>query len=356
MNNDIVLVYITDNNYIMPTTVSITSALMNKKPEKKYDINIICTEVIDNTMFNGINNICKDNNVNIYVKKVENKYKNIDNYNKKITNTALLKFSIADILTNYDKVLYLDSDTLILNDLTNLFNENISEQYAAVIKDLYAMKHDGEHLNLGVEKYFNSGVMLLNTKTLREKNISDKLIEYKLKSKSHYVDQNSFNYIFNNHTKFISPKYNYITSNFMYSKEEVEEFFETTIDYNHIDIVHFSNKPWNTNMQNEYFFEKFWHYYQYTDYYKNDQMFAINKIIEQKVRSIEINIYDEMHKIYTYLDNSKYIHTDINSINTDINSINNEVNIIHNKINKIINNMAWFIPIKKWRDNFRNKF
>ena len=30
-------------------------------------------------------------------------------------------------------------------------------------------------------------------------------------------------------------------------------------------------------------------------------------------------------------------------------------NNIDNKVNKIINQIAWWIPVKKWRDNFRNK-
>ena len=354
MEDDIVLVYITDNNYIMPTTVSITSVLMNKKQSTKYNINIIATDVIDYiNILDNIKSVTKDDNVNINIIKTENKYKNIINNNNKVTNAALLKFSIADILSNYNKVLYLDSDTIILNDLSDLFFTDISEKYAGVIKDLYAMKHDQEHINLGIEKYFNSGVMLLNTKILRYENISKKLIEYKLNSKSHYVDQNSFNYIFNNKVKFLSPKYNYITSNFIYTKEEVENFFETNINYDDIDIVHFSNKPWNANMQNEYFFEKFWNYYQYTSYYKNDPMFAINQIVEQKVRSMEIKIYNELHNVYNYLDSNKEY---INHTTNIINNINNEINITNNKINKIIDHIAWFIPIKKWRNNFKNKF
>ncbi|MEI0528414.1 hypothetical protein R4J00_07170 [Brachyspira intermedia] len=32
-----------------------------------------------------------------------------------------------------------------------------------------------------------------------------------------------------------------------------------------------------------------------------------------------------------------------------------EYNNINAKIEKLINSLAWWIPIKKWRDNFRNK-
>lgn len=43
-------------------------------------------------------------------------------------------------------------------------------------------------------------------------------------------------------------------------------------------------------------------------------------------------------------------------INT-IEHINNsqKINNIDNKVNKLIDHIAWWIPLKKWRDNFRNK-
>ena len=40
--------------------------------------------------------------------------------------------------------------------------------------------------------------------------------------------------------------------------------------------------------------------------------------------------------------------------------INQKINALDNKIkrfeNKLIDTLAWWIPIRKWRDNFRNKF
>ena len=44
-----------------------------------------------------------------------------------------------------------------------------------------------------------------------------------------------------------------------------------------------------------------------------------------------------------------------NGIDKDINNINNNINNINNNINNIVNTIAWWIPVKKWRDNFRNK-
>ena len=45
----------------------------------------------------------------------------------------------------------------------------------------------------------------------------------------------------------------------------------------------------------------------------------------------------------------------LNSIDYNINRVENNLNISNNKINNIVNAIAWWIPNKKIRDNFRNK-
>ena len=45
----------------------------------------------------------------------------------------------------------------------------------------------------------------------------------------------------------------------------------------------------------------------------------------------------------------------INNIDNKINSTDNKINNIDNKINNIINTLAWWIPNKKKRDEFRKK-
>lgn len=52
---------------------------------------------------------------------------------------AFIKFEIGNILKDIDKVLYIDGDTLILKDLYNLYNIDISNVYCACVKDMKLM-------------------------------------------------------------------------------------------------------------------------------------------------------------------------------------------------------------------------
>ena len=98
----------------------------------------------------------------------------------------------------------------------------------------------------------------------------------------------------------------------------------------------------------------------------NDKIFNYSK---NKIRNIKNTYYG-----YSYLDKEisfqNYVNNNLHQINSSVNlmndnideirQINNEtdikINNLNNKINKLIDKIAWFIPIRKWRDKFRNKF
>lgn len=63
------------------------------------------------------------------------------------------------------------------------------------------------------------------------------------------------------------------------------------------------------------------------------------------------NIQNSYHG-YVHLDSDKIFQ---NHINNDMKQINDRLNNIRKIIENIINKIVWFIPIKKWRNNIRNK-
>ena len=67
------------------------------------------------------------------------------------------------------------------------------------------------------------------------------------------------------------------------------------------------------------------------------------------------NGYDNEHIKNTFLD--EYYNSEYNELNDY--SDNYSISILHDinyKIDKIIESISWWIPIRKCRDNFRNKF
>ena len=237
MKNNISIVYICDEKYVMPTCVSIQSIYENRKGSV-YDIYIIGVDLSQKSK-DKIKDINLPN-INIHLLNFENKYKDLNTNHVYVSKAALFKFDIPNILPDLDKVLYLDGDTIVLDDLAELFNTDIKDYYAGVVRDFPAYYVRKDYEEVGLYDYFNSGVMLLNLNNLRNNKIPEKLLEYKLQSNStRYMDQDCFNVIFSGHIKFLDPKYNYMTSSIdLYKKFCLKD--EKPI------IVHTTsgNKPW----------------------------------------------------------------------------------------------------------------
>lgn len=81
---------------------------------------------------------------------------------------------IADLVPLCEKCIYLDSDTLVLKDLSEFYNQNIEAYYLAGVKaagyQINALQNQIRLQLDDVSHYTNAGVLLMNLKK------SDKII------------------------------------------------------------------------------------------------------------------------------------------------------------------------------------
>ena len=116
---------------------------------------------------------------------------NCINENTSYTPYAMLRL-LADIVPNMpDKLLYLDIDMMAAQDISELYNKDISEYEYAATKEFmgkFFVKWD----------YINSGVLLLNLKKIKETKLFEKARELVRTKKMICVDQDA---IFKSTTK-----------------------------------------------------------------------------------------------------------------------------------------------------------
>lgn len=118
------------------------------------------------------------------------------------------RYLIPQLKPDYEKVLYLDCDMVVRKSLSELWETELGDNYAAAVQEFY---YDAANrMQIKVPTVFNAGMLLLNNKKLVEDNIADKLFENtdKFKDKIVYVDQDILNYTFNNKVVWVSPIYN----------------------------------------------------------------------------------------------------------------------------------------------------
>ncbi len=245
------IVFITDENYILPTKVAIRSIIRNADKNTYGTIYIICDFAVSQQ--NEFTELATDKiRVNIIFVTDEMRMEYVKEH-EHVTVSALYKFMLPEILPMLDKVLYLDVDILVNDDLQKLFDVDIEEFYLAAVEDMAVVKRHDKTISNG--KYFNSGVMLLNLKMLREENMAEKLIDERMRDKDmRFMDQTVLNRILGKKVRYLPLKYNCITNFFVYfTNKEVAGFYgdsalENADALNKNVIKHFAGtkKPWNT--------------------------------------------------------------------------------------------------------------
>lgn len=133
--------------------------------------------------------------------------------------TYLRIFAPYIIDQDADKMLYLDVDTIVQDDISKLWNMPLGEHAVGAILDI-AETVDSQwgglpnYKELGLDpktKYFNAGVLLIDAKRWRAENISGQIIDALTKHRKHnrLVDQYGLNVALANKWQELDPKWNW---------------------------------------------------------------------------------------------------------------------------------------------------
>lgn len=285
------VVMIADNNYAMLTAVALTSLKANKKRTSLYRIHILA---------NGIKQENQDklkslstSNFEVNLIEAERDNQGFKKENLHVSTAAILKFEIPQFLPELEKVIYLDGDVIVQKDLEPLFEMDIQDRYAAVVKDIVPLlvhkQPITKKLGISHEFYFNSGVMLLNLKKIRQDNLTEKLYDYRENGINYFMDQDALNVCFAENVEYISPYFNLVAS----ALERVErktyaEFYGISYykaDKKYIDnayILHLAGaeKPWKK--YKKYLTEAFVRYYKKSPY-QNEKLEIEKQSLKEKL-------------------------------------------------------------------------
>lgn len=278
-----IVVYGCNRAWYKYLVISIFSLLKYNKHVKK--IYILC----EDKEIENLDKIKQFYNIDItiiLIKDVIDKYfENNINNNTVYTDFAYSKLLISELIEE-DKVLYLDTDTIIKGDLQDLWDTNIEKYYAAGIKD-YGGFLDNHNVKLGItDKYINTGVMLLNNKKIKNDNLIPKFFKIINNEQLKYPDQDAFNKVCTANLLYLPSMYNFAINN---------HFNVTNFVFNpkHYKIIHYTGKKpdW---VSDKYLAEEW--YEEEQDFYKtiincNDKNIKIAYCCDRKLyRYLPINI------------------------------------------------------------------
>jgi lipopolysaccharide biosynthesis glycosyltransferase len=144
---------------------------------------------------------------------------------------SFFTFDAFDLVETYENVVYLDSDMIVLDDLSELFSLDIG---IAVTPDA------GEYDISKKYQRFNGGFLVLGN-SIRGKNYKNKLISQGMNLyKMQHADQTILNDVLKNNIYYLNSRYNCLKRCFPDNK--FKEFDKS------IKIIHYVGaKPWNKN-------------------------------------------------------------------------------------------------------------
>lgn len=159
------------------------------------------------------------------------------------------RLALHRVLPKLSKVLYLDCDLLVLDNLKELYNIDLNYQLSAVaaVKD----ETDNYHKKrLGIRDYFNAGVSLLNLEFLRYRNASKEYQEILVNDADNIEcqDQDIMNIAFNGRVTLVPMEYNANSTMFhpdIFTDASYSVAEERRAKHNP-KILHFTgeHKPW----------------------------------------------------------------------------------------------------------------
>lgn len=230
-----------DNNYFIPLFTAIVSILENCSNNK----------ILELLVFDGG---IKEENKNKLTKYVKNRNSKItflnvdkDKYSK---GRVWGHFSIATYyrleipeLEKKDKVIYLDVDLVLEEDILKFFNLNLKNKVIGATYD-FTSKFSNK------KEEFNSGVLIINCKKWNEKNYTKEILNYLKKEGNNLIwaDQDVLNKVFKNNWFKLPLEWNRQRSIFDLTNKEMSL---TKKEYKNLiekpKIIHYVGaiKPWD---------------------------------------------------------------------------------------------------------------
>lgn len=136
-----------------------------------------------------------------------------------MNNGMLYRLFLPRLLSSLERIIYLDGDVFIMKDLSQLWNIVLDNCSLAAVPDIKETQHFirtqryYRKQKLDADRYFNSGVLLMNLKYIRQH--VDLIAEYLsyIHKFPHalMLDQDFLNYLFQNSTHLLPVSYNFIS-------------------------------------------------------------------------------------------------------------------------------------------------
>jgi lipopolysaccharide biosynthesis glycosyltransferase len=246
------VVFATDDIFAPYCSVAIASLIANRDRQRSYALYIFYDDLSEKNV--GLLSGMATQNVSIECLCVTRHVDRTLLYTRNgLTVATYFRFFVADMLPQYDKLLYLDSDIVVLRDVGKLLDMDIGDSvlggvsiYRGNPKEiLVKVDYLKKTMDVTPDRYINTGVLLINLTAFRAEGVKDACIRYIGEHRElRWLDQDTLNAV-------CMGKIQYLPEDWNKSQYYYEADYAVGVNLDQVGIVHYitDEKPWKVPLR-----------------------------------------------------------------------------------------------------------
>jgi lipopolysaccharide biosynthesis glycosyltransferase len=256
----------TDKNNVLPLSVTVASLLVNAAENTFYDVHIYTQNKLSGTIADALlsfESVYPNSKINLHVIAAEAFLGAVFSQRFGIAN--FYRLLLPEFLPTLDKCIYLDTDIIVMGDLTDLYNLEMGGNYVAGVRiagwvtDRSTARQRAKEMGIpNVDHYINNGVMLMNLAEMRANNVPKQAVKLTRKKYTGPC-QDITNATCFGHIRLIPFKYNIIAKYWrsdeqlffkqpgmdaVYTRQEYRDALLSPVAY-HLISKNGKGKPWS---------------------------------------------------------------------------------------------------------------
>lgn len=267
-NPQTTVVMCSDESYIIPTYIALFSLLKNYRGTNELAVFILTRNNENFSKYMSLFQMLEGEFafLQFRILSVGACFDEVKTNSAYISNATMYRLLIPQIV-EVEKCIYLDSDLIVEEDISCLFDIDISGYCVAGVKDLTIAKNiqtrHSRFLGIPTTDYIQAGVLLMNLNEIRRLELDKELVFQGRNEDYPYNDQDILNRVFWGRIKTIDLRFNVVTVNInrndnglvkLYGMEKVKKAKERPV------VIHYAGyrKPWV--YKHMYCAKKWWKY------------------------------------------------------------------------------------------------
>lgn len=182
-NKHIPIFFSTDDNYIPFLDVAISSLIENASKEYSYRIVVLNTGLREENVAKIKQNERLGFSIDFVdiseeVENIKSRFKNVYHFSV----VTYYRLFIASLFPEYEKIVYLDCDLVVLGDVSRLYHTDIGDNILAAAPEQFVQntaafrKYAEKALGVDPDTYVNAGVLIINLEEFRKNEIEEQFV------------------------------------------------------------------------------------------------------------------------------------------------------------------------------------